>query len=405
MCAYRYSSENRVRFVRWSYAFLALALLAKGFVALVLFGLVIVGFMLAMYRSPSEFLRACGKWFEPGALLIFLAIAAPWHVVASLTEPVFAWFYFINEHVLRFLGKREPHDYYAGAWWYYLPRMAIYLFPWSFLILCLVTPSQREKDDDTVRLQRFLWLAWLAPLVFFSISSAKANYYLVAVMPFAALHLAVAIDNRVFLRTPLRAVPGLLIGALAIGLCIAVALRPEEATQTFTILGLGQRQFLLWVFSGLAILALGGAWLAKHKDRVGILAYLVLPIWTGVALSLVLMAMEPLVTTRQIAGYLQRELPGRTVYLYRNFEEKSSLPFYLKTPVSIIDGRSNDLFWGNKLRRNDIMISAGQFDARLGNQPVAVVVMDRQLKDFKENRFFGRLKGEKRIGETTVFFN
>jgi hypothetical protein len=32
-------------------------------------------------------------------------------------------------------------------------------------------------------------------------------------------------------------------------------------------------------------------------------------------------------------------------------------------------------------------------------------VMDRQLKDFKASGFFMRFRGEKRIGETTVFFN
>ena len=193
MHAYRYASEGNVRFVRWSYAFLAFALLAKGLVALVLFGLVIVTFTLVTARSPTDFFRAAGKWFEPWAILIFLGIAAPWHVAASLTEPIFAWFYFVNEHVLRFLGKREPHDYYAGAWWYYLPRMAIYLFPWSFLLPCLfAAPGRRDYQYDS-GLRRFLWMAWLAPLFFFSISSAKANYYLVAVMPFAPLALFISV--------------------------------------------------------------------------------------------------------------------------------------------------------------------------------------------------------------------
>ena len=116
-------------------------------------------------------------------------------------------------------------------------------------------------------------------------------------------------------------------------------------------------------------------------------------------------AMEPLVSTRQVAQYLQHEQAGRQVYLYRNFEEKSSLPFYLKKPVPIVEARSNDLFWGNKLRSNDRIISTDQFAGRLPNHAVAVVVMDRQLKDFKASGFFMSFKGEKRIGETTVFFN
>ena len=73
-------------------------------------------------------------------------IAAPWHVLATLRMPPyfnftmhsgpgeyhgFFWFYFINEHVLRFLNLRYPRDYNT------VPRLAfwllnlLWLFPWS----------------------------------------------------------------------------------------------------------------------------------------------------------------------------------------------------------------------------------------------------------------------------------
>ncbi|MGB7481046.1 MAG: phospholipid carrier-dependent glycosyltransferase, partial [Burkholderiaceae bacterium] len=195
MLAWRRVTENRPRLLRWAYAWLALALLAKGFVALILFGLVALAFDFAASRSVRDFIGGLGKWFEWRALAVFAAIALPWHLAASLVEPAFAWFYFINEHVLRFLGRREPHDYYGGAWWYYLPRMLLYLFPWSLLLPCLLARRQQAADGDSL-LSRFLLLAWLLPLAFFSISSAKANYYLVAVMPFAALHLALAVERR-----------------------------------------------------------------------------------------------------------------------------------------------------------------------------------------------------------------
>lgn len=405
MYAYRYASDGKASHVRCAYAFLALALLAKGFVAVVLFGLVIVGFTLSTYRSSGGLWKAFGKWFEPWALLVFIAVAAPWHIAASMVEPIFAWFYFINEHVLRFLGKREPHDYYAGAWWYYLPRMAIYLFPWSLLLPFLLTRPLQDVGHDSVRLQRFLWLAWLAPLFFFSISSAKANYYLVAVMPFAAFHLAVAIENRNFFGAALRALPGLLVGGLALALCIGLMLRGEAPRFDLVVSGIAAREFLFWVLGGLVLLSFACAVVAWRKPRIGLVAYAALSVWIAGGLAQVLAAMEPVVTTRPVARYLQQEQAGRQVYLYRNFEEKSSLPFYLKKAIPIIDARSNDLFWGNRLRGNDIMISADQFGLRLQNQAVAVVVMDRQLKDFKATGFFDRFRGEKRIGETTVFFN
>jgi 4-amino-4-deoxy-L-arabinose transferase-like glycosyltransferase len=406
MCAYRYFAEERVRFLRLSAVFLALALLAKGFVALVLFGLVMTGFMLMTSGSPAAFWIKCKKWGEPRAILIFFAIAVPWHLAASLTEPIFAWFYFINEHVLRFLGKREPHDYYAGAWWYYLPRMAIYLFPWSFLLPCLLRKTNKDKGAEQAGLHRFLWLAWLMPLVFFSISSAKANYYLVVVMPFAAFHLALAIEQQDFFRGWIKAIPGILIGMLAAGACVALLMRGVPSESALLIVGLTQHTFLLGLFTGLAILAAGCAVAAWRMEKNGILAYLALPLWTGSALFMVWMAMEPSVSTKQMAHYLQTEHAGHTVYLYRDFEQRSSLPFYLKMPVQVIDSRSNDLFWGNRLRmNNDIVLSEQQFGQHLQQRPVAVMVRDYHLRDFRATRFFAHFKGEKRIGDSTVFFN
>lgn len=405
MCAWRYLQEAKPAFLRWSYAFLALALLAKGLVALMLYGLVVGSFLLTDERSLGSMLRVCAKWFEPGALLVFVATAAPWHIAASVTEPVFAWFYFVNEHVLRFLGRREPHDYYSGAWWYYLPRMAIYLFPWSFLLFGLIGTRRRQEDSTQRRLSRFLLIAWLAPLIFFSMSSAKANYYLVAVMPFAAFHLAVALEDRAFLSSATRLLPGIAIAVLALVLNVALTLRADEAADTLYILGMTQRQFLLYLIGAQALLAIFAVLCTWRQPKLSVLTYLLLPMLNAVGMMVALHAMEPLISTKQLSIYLKRELPDRTVYLYRNFEELSSLSFYLKHPVPVVNAHSNDLFWGNKLRANDILISGDQFLAAQAQHPVAIVVMQRQLKDFNATGFTARFKGETRIGTTTVFFN
>ena len=69
-------------------------------------------------------------------LLVILLIAAPWRVLATRRNPPyfdftlhsgpgmhrgFFWFYFINEHVLRFLNLRYPRDYNT------VPRLAFWL--------------------------------------------------------------------------------------------------------------------------------------------------------------------------------------------------------------------------------------------------------------------------------------
>jgi hypothetical protein len=365
----------------------------------------VLTFLAFASRCSRGFAHVIGRWLDPSGIAIFLVIALPWHVAASAIEPIFAWFYFINEHVLRFLGKREPHDFYSGPGWYYLPRMVIYLFPWPMLLPTLLTRITPNRDNELAKLEFFLSIAWLAPLIFFSASSAKANYYLVVVMPFVAFHLALALEKRQFLGMFARGLPGLLLAAFAGGLCLALAMGGIDAQQPVVILGMMQQAFLMAAGGGVALLAILATAVAMRFARVGVLAYLALPVWTSVVMLVMLNAMEPLISTRPLAQYLKNEQPGRVVHLYRDFEELSSLPFYLKTPVPVVDARSNDLLWGSRLRINDIFVSPERFDAIASNRPVAVVVHDRELNDFRKTAFFRHFKGEKRIGETTVFLN
>ncbi|MEO8407361.1 MAG: glycosyltransferase family 39 protein [Oxalobacteraceae bacterium] len=404
MCAYLYLTAGKQTLLRWAMAWLALAVLAKGFVAIVLYGLVMLSFLLSVHRAGGRFRHALGSLFEPRAVILFFVVAVPWHILASIVEPMFAWFYFVNEHVLRFLGLREPHDYYAGAWWYYLPRMGIYLFPWPFLMLGLFAPPEPKAREQSKVLRRFLLLAWLLPLLFFSVSRAKANYYLVAVMPFAAFHLAVALENRGLDRAAVRAWPGIAIAALGAVLCVVSALRHEDVNSQLHYLHITQRQFLMVLFGGIALLGLAAALIASYSRRVGLLAYLLVPAWAGCRLYILLLAMQPLVSTRELARYLQGEHPRSKVYLYRNFEEQSSLPYYLKKTVPVVDSRSSDLYWGNRLQPNDLLISNERFAQRMGEGgAVAIAVMDRQLADFRAQPYAASFTTEKRIGDTTLF--
>jgi 4-amino-4-deoxy-L-arabinose transferase-like glycosyltransferase len=424
MFSYHYAEQARLRWLLWAYVFLALAVLAKGFVALILFGLVVTAFEISRARGVREFIRNCGRWLDLRALGVFVLVAAPWHIAASLTEPAFAWFYFINEHVLRFLGRREPHDYYAGAWWYYLPRMAIYLFPWSLLLPFVIggrTKSERsnglaqpgwpmagaETSATGFRpnLQRFLLFAWLLPLAFFSISSAKANYYLVTVMPFAALHLAMLVEARGLPQSRLRALPGILIGACATVGYVVFVLRPPSAS-AMTFLGFSEREFIGGALLALALLAMGTALLAWRSVKVGILSYLALPVFSMGLLAIAIVPLEPQISARPLAQYLQQEQAGRQVYLYRSFEELSSLPFYLKQTVPVIDSKSADLFWGDRLRPgNRSMLTSTQFAEKLPQQAVAIVVMNRELPRFRDTAYFNRFSAQHQIGNTTVFLN
>jgi 4-amino-4-deoxy-L-arabinose transferase-like glycosyltransferase len=121
---------------------LALAVLTKGLVALVFFlGAAIVYLILTgEYKNWRALKPFTGS-------LLFLAIAAPWHILAGLRNTGgmnghgFFWFYFINEHFLRFLGRRYPMDYNKLPGYLFWSLHLVWLFPWALFLGTLLQPA------------------------------------------------------------------------------------------------------------------------------------------------------------------------------------------------------------------------------------------------------------------------
>jgi 4-amino-4-deoxy-L-arabinose transferase-like glycosyltransferase len=174
---------------------LALAVLAKGLVALVFF-----------FASALLFLALTGDWHRWRrtrpftGLLLFLAIAAPWHVLAALRNPAgpaggvnghgFLWFYFVNEHVLRFLGRRVPADYNrlppAAYWLLHL----VWLFPWSLFLPLGIAALWRRYHHQTRILMRGLEIPALTLL---PVAVLGALFLLWASLLASAIAVAVAV--------------------------------------------------------------------------------------------------------------------------------------------------------------------------------------------------------------------
>lgn len=139
-----------------AYASLAIALLAKGLVAPIFFVAAVVPYLVvtADWKKWRQFHLFTG-------LLVFLAIGAPWHILAGLANPDhgnpvgnvpspghvhgFLYFYFINEHFLRFLGTRFPHDYNRQPWYVYWLGQLIWLFPWSLFLPVVIRRAWRNR--------------------------------------------------------------------------------------------------------------------------------------------------------------------------------------------------------------------------------------------------------------------
>jgi 4-amino-4-deoxy-L-arabinose transferase-like glycosyltransferase len=117
----------------------ALNLLTKGFIGLVF----PIGFVL-LYLAFTRQLRLLSKFHLIPSTLVFLVIAAPWHILAAIRNPPipmppglglpahagWAWFYLYNEHIARFLGKRIPHDYGQVPIPIFWALLLLWLLPW-----------------------------------------------------------------------------------------------------------------------------------------------------------------------------------------------------------------------------------------------------------------------------------
>ena len=134
--------DEKARRFYLTWAALALAMLAKGLVAPVFFFLAAVPYLLL-----TGYWRRWRQFRLPSGIVLFLVIAAPWHILAGIRNPGaghplgnlpspgnvhgFFYFYFINEQYLRFLGKRYPVDYNKLPFLLYWSLHLVWLFPWS----------------------------------------------------------------------------------------------------------------------------------------------------------------------------------------------------------------------------------------------------------------------------------
>ena len=175
---YLWFQTTKRRWLLLFYAFLGCAVLTKGLLPLVLAGIICLWFIGFYYRTWKKIFQI----FNSLGIAVFMIITLPWHWMAHLQLPEFSWFYFVNEHVLRFLDLREPRDYYRGPWYYYLVRLPAYVLPWTFLFP-LWGKKREETDEQIPTLKTFAWIWFLIALAFFTISRAKGNYYMVLGLP------------------------------------------------------------------------------------------------------------------------------------------------------------------------------------------------------------------------------
>jgi 4-amino-4-deoxy-L-arabinose transferase-like glycosyltransferase len=375
---------------------LALAVLEKGGVALVLAGGT-AGLFLLLMRDRAGLRRL----LDPVALLVLLLVAGAWHVAAVRMQPGFAWFYFINEHVLRFLGERLPNDYHRGPVWFYLPRLLLMMLPWTPFLL-LLAPERGAPVPRERTIIRFCQAAVLFPLLFFSLSAAKADYYLLVAAPGLALWMGVEVARR------LDASDRLL--ALCWGLSLACVLLLLGAVSLALRAPLPPSMLALAMAAALGVVLWGRRFFRQLRTRASReLALLAVALCTMPALAPVWSAADGRMardSSLSVAHIIEANaVAGQSVFIYRDFEDMfSTLPFYLGHPVPVIDSASRDLQFGCKRDAGSFCIDAPAFRRARARGPVAVVLQASRARDFLAMAGPGRWRAEW-VGQKMVLFD
>jgi hypothetical protein len=368
-----YFGELDTRWIYVFYACMAAAVLTKG-----LIGVVFPCGALFVFVFMTKGWRQLLKMRPIGGSLLFLAIAVPWHALAIWRNEKFFWFYFINEHVLRYLGKRLPVDYdtvpIASFWLLHV----VWLFPFSvFLPLALVRPTRlwrpTEREDQ---LRLFAWVWALVVVCFFSFST-RQEYYTFPAFPALALLAGVGLargekekSSWVMAGQGLLAFVGVLVGA-ALGFLLWLsrnAAPASDISQTLTQnpenykLAMGHMSDLtVEAFAVLRVPAAGAAlslsvgllaaYILRRKGRA-IQAALFTAVTAACFIYFAHMALgffDPYLSSRPLADAIKRRLaPGDMVVINGEYQGGSSLGFYLPQKILILNGRMTGLEFGSR---------------------------------------------------------
>jgi 4-amino-4-deoxy-L-arabinose transferase-like glycosyltransferase len=410
----------------WAFAACcALNVLTKGLIGIVFPVLIVLAHLALTRRNLRAVLTRINQLYPISSTIVFLAIAAPWHIFIALANPTqghpgsltfthghwsvplptdgnvhgWLWFYFVNEHLLRYLNLRVPRDYDTVPLWLFWGLLLLWLIPWSaYLLRALRTVPWRKSlrplvsirtltQQESTRLLLGIWAA--IPLLFFSFST-RQEYYVLPSLPPLTLLIAAWLNDEAdeaesftvpnpLTRAGQRISVVLLtfgsVAALIAGFFVFRA-RPAAGTDLATLLKQNPADYalsfghfldlntqamsafhdpLLLTAIALFIGTLAN-WLfrANYKPHVANLWLAAATFAFLLAAHIGLQIFSPILTSRQLASAIAPVLkPDDLIVINGEYESASTLGFYLRRPdnkaqpIHILNGRSSDLWYGS----------------------------------------------------------
>lgn len=414
--------ETPSRLNCWGFAVTcALNVMTKGLIGLV-FPFAAIGIFLVVTRN----LRLIAKMRVFSSTLIFLLIATPWHVLAALRNPTqgnvrgFVWLYFINEHLMRFLGKRVPPGFDTvplGLFWILL---LLFLLPW-----CLFLPQalrglwtrsheswNSPKSWNRVDRANLLFFLWPFVIVGFFSFSTRQEYYALPGLPGLALLIggwlgresegsASKSDQRLA-RISSAVLFVVAILAFAVGMYFyRVSLNPPPGADLadllkknpadydlafghvldLTPMALGAFRLPLLAASIALLLGCGLNWLFRRSGR---------PLAANIALTAMMLILltcvrvsyatfSPILSSYDLAAAIQKQFrPGDVIVIDGPYHEASTLNFYTEKQVHVLGEPSGNLWYGAKFADAPHIFETKETLAAMWTGPATVFVWTDQ---------------------------
>jgi len=377
------------RLTCWGFAVAcALNVLTKG-----LIGLVFPVGAIGLYLILTGNLRHLLKLRLVSSTLVFLVVAAPWHILAALRNPSqgpvrgFLWFYFVNEHFLRYVNKRVPPGYDTVPLLIFWGLLILWLMPWSVFLPQAVREvpwrwSQLRARLDAGHRTNLLLALWTLVIVTFFSFSTRQEYYTIPAVPAMALLVggwlakesdaaADAADRRAGKVSSAVLFAIAVIGSL-IGLILLISSHPPApGTDLADLLNKNPQDydFSLGHFLDLTPQAFG----AFHFPLLGAVVSLLLgaglnwflrkrgyPMRGNLALALMMVGLlacvhsafvtfSPILSSKPLAVAIQRHhQPGDIIVVDGEYHQASTLNFYTGIPLRVLHEPSGNLWYGSK---------------------------------------------------------
>ena len=395
----------------------ALNVLTKGLIGIVFpVGIALVYLLLTRgLRGTLARLRALHPALSAS---VFFVIAAPWHILAGLQNPTqgriagiqfthwllpstwiipqptpgnvhgWFWFYFLNEHLLRYLNLRVPRDYDTVPLWIFWLLLFVWLMPWSAWLCCAhgewlrVARNLRSRTLLPADRTQLLLVLWAATVMLFFTFSTRQEYYSLPALPALALLIAARLDHEISpaataaRRTGRRISLLILIIAIPASLAalyfLVFARTPGPGTDLSTLLqqnpsdyALSLGHFLdldrqcLGLFRPalfLTAIALAPGALAnfhfrrRNRPAAGNAALFAMMLVMMLAAHSAFRTFNTVLGSEPLAAAIAAQHPAAQdlIAIHGEYESGSTLAFYLRRDdLHILDGRSSNLWYGS----------------------------------------------------------